>query len=578
MAVVRSFAPFVFAVGVLLSPIAANAGRPSCTGDEHLLSWPKTNPLWEMCWLRPAESSGGNGSGLELRDVYFRGQLVLKRAHAPILAVKYLPGGCGCFRDWTFEEATFIADNEIFPGYAEPRSPPLTVCETGGSGGDVGSFRGVAVEKKPNELILTTHMQAGWYRYKMTWTFLPNGTIIPFFGYASVPAYCVTLTHHHHNFWRLDFDINGADHDNVAETNAGVSPLAIQTETTRNWVDANTAWEIRDSKTKLGYRLLPGAGAESEDLEMPVDEFAEADAWILHYQPGSEVEDLDIPPGNTEFAYCRSRMAAYADGESVEDTDVVFWYRAAANHTGGEIDHCERTGPVIVPIGDWVDPDSDTLENPDDNCPFEPNSDQLDAEGDGVGDACDTCPSTPNPDQFDLDGDGLGDLCDEDRDGDGVLDVSDNCPVDSNPDQEDLDFDLLGDVCDSDRDGDGTLNAGDNCPDASNSNQSDFDLDGIGDACDPDDDNDGLFDSVETGTGIYVSPDDTGTHPLNADTDADGASDGAEVNAEFFTDPNDPDDKPGSIPAVSGWGLAVLGALLLGVAAGFLRRYSAARV
>ena len=564
-------------VAALVAPIVANAGRPDCSGSEHLLSWPDSDPLWEMCWVRPLESSGGNGSGLELRDVYFRGQLVLKRAHAPILAVNYLPGGCGCFRDWTFGEQTFVADNEIFPGYAEPTSAPVTVCETGGSGGDVGTFAGVAAEKNPTELILTTHMAAGWYRYKMMWTFYPDGTIVPFFGFAALDAYCITFTHHHHNFWRFDFDINGADHDTVVETNAGHPPLPIQTETTRNWIDAETAWEITDSETNLGYRLLPGAGPGSRDLQLPVDEFAQADAWILHYQPGGELEDLDVPPDGSQFSSCQSRMAAYADGERVEDTDLVFWYRGGAEHTGGEVDDCERTGPVIVPIGDWVDPDGDTLDNPADNCPFDANLDQLDADFDGVGDTCDNCQSVGNPDQLDLDGDGLGDLCDADLDGDSVLNTSDNCPDDSNPDQEDLDFDSVGDACDPDRDGDGDLNESDNCPDLSNPSQADFDLDMIGDACDSDDDNDGLLDGVETASTIYVSPDDTGTDPLNRDTDGDGTSDGDEVNGEIFTDPNDPEDKPAVIPAVSGWGLFVLGALLLAVAGRFLVRSSAAR-
>lgn len=577
MRAVRCSALLLVAVAALFSPIAASAGHPNCTGDEHLLSWPDSAPLWEMCWLRPLESSGGNGSGLELRDVYFRGQLVLKRAHVPILAVRYLPGGCGCFRDWAFAEQTFLADNEIFPGYAEPTSPPVTICETGGSGGDVGTFKGVAVEKNSTELILTTHMEASWYRYKMTWTFYPDGTIVPFFGYAAIDAFCITFTHHHHNYWRLDFDINGADHDTVVETNTGLSPLTIQLETTRNWIDAGTAWEITDSETNLGYRLLPGAGPGSQDLQMPVDWFGEADAWILHYQPGGELEDLDISPDGTQYSFCRNRMAAYANAESVEDTDVVFWYRGGAEHMGGEVDTCERVGPLLVPIGDWVDPDNDTLENPADNCPFAANLDQLDADLDGLGDACDNCPLIVNPDQLDLDGDGIGDPCDGDRDGDNVVNTSDNCPDIWNPDQKDLDLDSLGDVCDPDRDGDGIVNESDNCPDASNLNQANFDFDLLGDVCDPDDDNDGLLDSVETATGVYISPDDTGTDPLNADTDGDGTYDGDEVNGAVFTDPNDPDDKPAEIPAVSGWGLLLLGALLVTVAGRFLARSNAAR-
>jgi hypothetical protein len=53
----------------------------------------------------------------------------------------------------------------------------------------------------------------------------------------------------------------------------------------------------------------------------------------------------------------------------------------------------------------------------------------------------------------------------------------------------------------------------------------------------PDTDGDGLSDSVETNTGVYVSPSDTGTNPNNADTDGDGVNDGDEVSNG--TDPNE---------------------------------------
>jgi hypothetical protein len=57
-----------------------------------------------------------------------------------------------------------------------------------------------------------------------------------------------------------------------------------------------------------------------------------------------------------------------------------------------------------------------------------------------------------------------------------------------------------------------------------------------------DEDGDGLLDSVETDTGVYVSPTDTGTDPLDPDTDDDGFSDGEEVN--LGTDPCDENDVP----------------------------------
>ena len=51
-----------------------------------------------------------------------------------------------------------------------------------------------------------------------------------------------------------------------------------------------------------------------------------------------------------------------------------------------------------------------------------------------------------------------------------------------------------------------------------------------------DTDGDGLANWRETGTGIFVSPWNTGTSPTNVDSDGDGISDGTEVANR--TDPN----------------------------------------
>ena len=58
-----------------------------------------------------------------------------------------------------------------------------------------------------------------------------------------------------------------------------------------------------------------------------------------------------------------------------------------------------------------------------------------------------------------------------------------------------------------------------------------------------DTDADGLDDSVETNTGVYVSPTNTGTDPNNPDSDGDGAGDWYEVAASF-TNPNSALHKP----------------------------------
>lgn len=53
----------------------------------------------------------------------------------------------------------------------------------------------------------------------------------------------------------------------------------------------------------------------------------------------------------------------------------------------------------------------------------------------------------------------------------------------------------------------------------------------------PDTDGDGLPDTVETASGVFSSPRDTGSDPNKADSDGDGVSDGIEVS--YATDPND---------------------------------------
>jgi len=82
-----------------------------------------------------------------------------------------------------------------------------------------------------------------------------------------------------------------------------------------------------------------------------------------------------------------------------------------------------------------------------------------------------------------------------------------------------------------------------------------------------DEDGDGLVDLVETDTGEYVSPADTGTDPSDWDTDGDGFSDGEEVAAG--SDPLDPDSKPvPPVPSLTPFacGLAALLLVLVGAA------------
>jgi hypothetical protein len=128
---------------------------------------------------------------------------------------------------------------------------------------------------------------------------------------------------------------------------------------------------------------------------------------------------------------------------------------------------------------------------------------------------------------------------DNDTDDDGLLDL-----------WEQENFGNLDQTADGDPDGD-ELKNGDELANRTDPNEADTDMDGLSDKVevdgptdprDNDSDDDLLLDGVETNTGIFVSATDTGTDPLNPNTDGDGSSDGKEI--ADGTNPVDANDPP----------------------------------
>jgi hypothetical protein len=307
--------------------------------------------LWRFLVVRPAASSGTNGSGVELRFVNYRGKRVLYRGHVPILNVKYDGDACGPYRDWQNQEGQLQGNGtDVGPGFRLCPAPAQTILDTGS---DTGNFLGTAIYVQGQEVVLVSEMQAGWYRYISEWRLHSNGTIRPRFGFSAVSSSCVCTRHHHHAYWRLDFDIRTAGNNRVREFN---DPPLIGSS---NWHDKNfeirrprdparrRKWRIENATSGEGYEVIPGPddGVATASPDWP---FPKGDVWILRYR-ASELDDGSVAVGPPYEA----ELDRFVNGESIRNQDVVIWYGAHFTHDIARQSpgsHGHIVGPVLKPV------------------------------------------------------------------------------------------------------------------------------------------------------------------------------------------------------------------------------------
>ncbi|MGQ0600907.1 MAG: hypothetical protein ACT4QE_04325 [Anaerolineales bacterium] len=331
-------------------PAASGCADGGATRQLNLTIRQGATVLWTFTVVRPSASSGTNGSGIELRHVYYKGKQVLYRAHVPILNVEYLPAGAGAgcgptYRDWQNSEHCFQATGTDFaPGFRLCTTPPQTILD---SGSDAGNFQGVAIYVAGQEVVLVSELSAGWYRYISEWRFHINGVIRPRFGFGAANNPCTCKPHHHHAYWRFDFDIRTAGKNLVEEFND--PPLFAAT----NWhkksyeirrlrdATRKRKWRVTNTSTGEGYELIPGAN------DGAADSYGVGDVWVLRYR-GSEVDDGQGFTTNASLS--KAQLDRFVNGELVENQDVVLWYAGHflhdAHHGGGS----HIVGPELRPV------------------------------------------------------------------------------------------------------------------------------------------------------------------------------------------------------------------------------------
>ena len=369
----------LLAIASLVGFGSASAESPTCSGNEQLLSWPTVNPIWEMCYLRPSQSSGPDGSGLELRNVYLHGRLALKRAHAPMLFAEYTTSTCyrdwkntdtaGRIINWSANHPTFLrktttsCDRSNSPTQSYGGNCPYGVPIAGGSGNPTGTcVEGVVIDDQGSYVELTAQYNAAWYYYTSRFRFHADGSFEPEFGFGNRDGTNNNITHWHHNYWRLDFDIEGAANDVIAENNV-VQPTEFATlrcnaSTTPSCVQERL-WQVRDTVTGRGFQLMPSV----DDYKTPTNQsgrnFHLKDVFGTAYSPTEFGDRPDNDLGDCAMSDTALANGADLDGASGEGTDVVMYYRTGVrdrtNEGPGTQDSmvCKHGGPMFTPIGNW---------------------------------------------------------------------------------------------------------------------------------------------------------------------------------------------------------------------------------
>lgn len=293
--------------------------------------------LWKFLATRPAASAGANASGVELQYVSYLGKSVLSRASVPVLNVKYDNDACGPYRDWLYEENSFLTHGTITqPGFIICDEPPQTAIE---SGSDTGNFRGVAAYETDSDFVLVSETNAGWYRYVMEWHFMPDGTIIPRFEFGAVKNSCVCKLHHHHVYWRFDFDVDG-EKNQVEEYNKNTGWHNLDTEIMRLKDSAKgREWKVVNHATGAAYLIVPGENDGIADAQ-----FAIGDIWVLKDNGYSEIDDgikeFDVPK--------KIQINKYLNGEDVHNKNVVVWYGAHFTHDVSQEHVPHEVGPILL--------------------------------------------------------------------------------------------------------------------------------------------------------------------------------------------------------------------------------------
>ena len=300
------FVPILAAVGLWAgSGTAAHAASPDCAVEGgQLLSWPTTDPVWEMCWLGPSQSVGPRGSGLELRAIHYKGILVAKKFHSPLLFAEYASNTC--YRDWMNADEASLAPTVTHNQLGTPPNPSrlaITSCsvsthptqsfgmcdfgQTPQAGEACSTGQNVIIGNMGDHVTIVSQYSADWYMYDSRISFHANGDIEPTFGFGNNDGTENGTTHWHHTYWRFDFDIDEAGNNVLA-----INDVDQATEFTGvRGAQGSTNWSVRNATSGRGYRMTSGSNDYNVTPNQSGRGFHNVDVMGLRFNTG-EIDDL----------------------------------------------------------------------------------------------------------------------------------------------------------------------------------------------------------------------------------------------------------------------------------------------
>jgi len=350
-------------------------GSPTCPSPSQKVSWPTVDPLWEMCYLAPSDSSGARGSSLEIRDVYFNGYYAIERAHVPMLFANYDSGTC--YRDWIDSDSEFLKPNPNRPNYpnatttCDVSTSPTQIVDTcpfinvegsGSIGVNSDCITGVSVEKLEDRLILTTNHSAAWYKYSSRFTFYADGSMAPRFGFGNSSGVNAEITHWHHAYWRINFDIDGSENDEVYIDD--VKQTVEFHDQRGDDINSAVTWTIKDNVTDRGFQITPTAEDYLIDVDEPPhnpDNYHDVDVMATQYRTIGNLVEFSDTPGQNNLSNCDMDESELVNGASLDGEDVVFYYRTAVMDLANMGLVCKFGGPVFSLVGDWGLPAVDLI-------------------------------------------------------------------------------------------------------------------------------------------------------------------------------------------------------------------------